>query len=92
MAGSPRFKVFDSDGEYVACCKYLMHAAVLVSVMPGGTVRDGHSKKLTLWTEGAEEVPAGESYDIATEIMEGRIEQVRVRVLDTRQNMEGTDD
>ena len=39
----------------------------------GAQVRDGHAKKFTLWTEGAEEISAGESYDEAAAVMRSRL-------------------
>lgn len=73
MAGSPQLKVFNSLGEYIGCVKHYDDAACLVgSYGAGATVRFGHSKKQTLWTEGAEEFPAGESYDRAGAIMRQR--------------------
>jgi hypothetical protein len=64
MAGTPRFKIYTPDGEYVAACKYAEESACLVAMMgDGATIRDGHSKKDIVWTEGREEQSAAESYD-----------------------------
>lgn len=73
MASSPQLKVFNSLGEYIGCVKHYEDAACLVgSYGAGATVRYGHSKKHTLWTEGAEEFRAGEAYDRAGAIMRER--------------------
>lgn len=67
MASSPQLKVFNSLGEYIGCVKHYEDAACLVgSYGPGATVRYGHSKKHTLWTEGAEEFSAGDRDRAAT--------------------------
>ena len=51
MAGSPRWKVYDSDGVYQASCKDTEAAALIVSFYgTGSTIRDGHST--VVWTEG----------------------------------------
>lgn len=63
MAGTPQFKIFSAGNEYVASIKYLEDAAAFVSIQgEGATVRNGHAKKDTLWTEGVDG-NAGESYD-----------------------------
>lgn len=64
MAGSPKWKVYDADGEYRAACKYLEEAACLVDFLgDGSTIRAGHDKRWTVWTEG-KDGKAGESYDV----------------------------
>lgn len=64
MAASPRYKVFNPEGEYVASCKHIEDAAALVANYGNGaTIRDGHSPKNAVWTEGKESQPAAESYD-----------------------------
>lgn len=73
MAASPDLKVFCPQGEYVAACKRYEDAACLASFYgDGATIRLGHAKRLTLWTEGAEEFGAGESYDRAANVMADR--------------------
>lgn len=53
MAQTPRFKIYSAAGEYLACFKYLAHAAVLTaSLGTGSTIRDGHGKNAVIWTEG----------------------------------------
>ena len=69
MAGSPQFKVYSSANEYVGSIKYLEDAAAFVSIQgEGATVRNGHAKKHSLWTEGVDG-NAGESYDEAAVTM-----------------------
>lgn len=69
MAASPKWKVFDSLGEYVAAVKYPEHAAMLVAVLGRGSeVRVGHSKRFTVWIEGTDG-DAGESYDATAQVL-----------------------
>jgi hypothetical protein len=76
MAAAPQFKIYKADGEYVAACKYAEDAAALVAVLgTGTTIRLGH--RFVVWTEGAEAIPAGESYDtVAATIAEREREQL----------------
>jgi hypothetical protein len=54
MAGTPRYKIRNPQGEYVASCKHLEDASVLVAALGDGTkVYEGAvSKHSLLWTEG----------------------------------------
>lgn len=62
MAGSPRWKVYNRDGEYTASFKALEDAAVLIAVYgDGSSIKLRHVK--TVWFEGAEKFSAGDSYD-----------------------------
>ncbi len=64
MASTPRFKIFDRDGEYQAATKRPEEAAAVVSLLgEGATIRNGHANNRTVWREGSEAQPAGESYD-----------------------------
>ncbi len=65
MARTPRFKVYDDCNRYVAACHFVEDAAMIVAGngTNGFTIRAGHSRINTLWTEGEEEHPASESYD-----------------------------
>jgi hypothetical protein len=73
MANAPRIKVYNPEDEYVAAFKHHEDAAMFVACAGDGyTIRDGHSKRHILWTEGAESQPAGESYDAAADIMRTR--------------------
>jgi hypothetical protein len=74
MASSPTLKVYDAAGEYIASVKYAEHAAVLVSVLgAGATIRQGHARRMTLWTEGHELQPAAESYDFVANLVYERM-------------------
>lgn len=73
MAGAPHLKIFNPSGEYIGCVKHYEDAACLVSSYGNGAqVRFGHSKRCTLWSEGSEAFPAGESYDRAAMVMRER--------------------
>lgn len=71
MAASPRWKIYNALGRYVGCMKDLEDCAKVVAGMEDWTIRDGHKK--IVWTEGSEEVWAGESYDRLSEIVWTRI-------------------
>ena len=77
MAAAPRWKVYSSDGEYLASCKYPLHAAMIVGAHSDGTVRDGHRAKDIVWNEGAEEFPASESWDSAEAVILRRAQSRR---------------
>lgn len=78
MAGTPEFKVYSLGGEYVACFKYPSDAAAFTSILgDGASVRSGHNKKFTVWTEGSENFRAGESYDRAGELIAERLAEFR---------------
>lgn len=71
MAASPRFKVFNADGVYVASCKFLEDAAALVAFNGAGAqIRDGHTR--IIWSEGSEMQPAAESYDYVVKMAQSR--------------------
>lgn len=58
MAASPRFKVYDRDGQYQAACKEPEAAAALLgAIYQGGTVRYGHSA--VIFTDGSSDGNAG---------------------------------
>jgi hypothetical protein len=72
MAGSPILKVYSPEGEYVASCKEVIGAAVLVATYgDGSTIRLGHNKKSTLYTQGVDG-DASQSYDTTGELMASR--------------------
>lgn len=80
MAATPEYKVYNAQKEYVAACKYALDAAILVSnYNDGATIRHGHSLKGIVWTEGAEDQPAGESYDHVADVIHARITEWRAR-------------
>ena len=84
MGASPIWKVYNDQDEYIASTKYVEDAAVLISANMGGTIRNGHAKANILWTEGAEDFPAGESYDGVAQVVHQRIqERVRKNKKDT---------
>jgi hypothetical protein len=67
MGASPDWKVYSEGGEYVAACKYPEDAAMIITGRMGGTIRWGHSNRRTVWREGHEAQPAGESFDLVAE-------------------------
>jgi hypothetical protein len=72
MAAAPKFKVYSSEGEYVAACKYVEEAAAIVAMRgEGWTIRAGH--RYIVWHEGHEADEAGNSYDFVAETVWGRI-------------------
>lgn len=76
MAASPSWKVYNAAKEYRAACKAIEEAAVLVAFLgDGATIRCEHS--LVVWTEGAEDQSAGESYDHVAEVASRRLEERR---------------
>ena len=78
MAATPRWKVYNADGEYIAATKHVEDAAALVALNGNGsTIRDGHSKKDIRWMEGTETFPAGESYDRVAISIFNRCEAIR---------------
>ena len=72
MAATPKFKVYDAAGAYQAACKEPEAAAAVVSLYgSGSTIRLGHAKRDTVWTEGVDG-DAGDSYDDVAERVLGR--------------------
>jgi hypothetical protein len=68
MAASPEWKVYDAQGNYQAATKQIEAAAALMGFYgDGATIRYAHAARCIVWTEGAEEVSATESYDIVAE-------------------------
>lgn len=75
MAASPRWKIFDSDGEYQASVKDVALAAMIVTFLGNGAqIRDGH--KHIVWTEGQEDQPAGENYDYTEIVIYARTDAI----------------
>ena len=71
MAATPQFKVYASDGRYMAATKEPEAAAAIVGFYgDGSTIRWGHSK--IVWTEGTDGT-ACESYDQVAETVYSRI-------------------
>ena len=80
MGAAPPLKIYTATGDYIGSLWYLHDAACLVGFHgEGATVRLGHRVKDTLWTEGAEEVLASDSYDAAVEIMMARRDAQRAQ-------------
>ena len=69
MASALVWKVYRGR-ELVASTRYAEEAAAIVALTGTGVVkRDGR----TVWYEGREAQPAGESYDYATAVMHQRV-------------------
>jgi hypothetical protein len=76
MAATPRWKIYNPEGEYVAACKYGEDAACLMAFLgEGATIRDGHST--VVWNEGREACSAGESYDFVANTIISRANGTR---------------
>lgn len=73
MAASPPYKVYNPQGDYIASCKHAEDAACLAGLNGNGS-KIKYERAFILWTEGSEEIPAGESYDRAAKIMHARLE------------------
>lgn len=66
MAATPRLKVYNPQGEYIASCKHGEDAAAIVgNYGHGAKIKDRNGK--VLWHEGYEEQSAAESYDYVAE-------------------------
>jgi len=66
MAATPRLKVHNPSGEYIASCKHYEDAACLVASYGDGAFvkhADLSRRNDVIWREGAERIAAGESYD-----------------------------
>jgi hypothetical protein len=70
MAASPRWKVYTYDDRYIASTVDPLYAAMIVAGIGdvGTTIRDGHSKRAIVYTEGGvladgSLARASESYD-----------------------------
>jgi hypothetical protein len=79
MAASPRYKVY-ANGKYQAACHEIEAAAALAAFYgKGAEIRAEHSSGWTLWTEGAEKQPAGESYDYVAQVCTKRLQYRQVQ-------------
>ncbi len=82
MASSPKFKLYTAGNVYLGCLKHLEDCAAVIANQVGGTIRCGHTKKSTIWTEGVDG-RAGDSYDevarIGYERVEAMAEAVRAK-------------
>jgi hypothetical protein len=77
MAQSPKLKIY-RNGKYIAACKHTEDAAAICGMTEGTQVRYGHSGPI-IFTEGKEEVWAGDSWDGAAIIMEQRIAKFLIK-------------
>jgi hypothetical protein len=74
MAGSPRFKVHNPQGEYVASCKQIEDAAMICGGYgDGAKIKDKFYG--LVWHEGHEATEASESYDTVATVVFQRIEE-----------------
>lgn len=77
MAASPRFKLFNPEGEYVASFKHAEDAACLLALYGEGAILRWRDRRLVLWREGKETQPAGESYDHVADVVHRRLDEAR---------------
>ena len=71
MAATPKYKVYNPSGAYVASCKHAEDAAAIVNLYGNGAqIRIGHSR--VVWHEGHEKETAGNSYDIVAQTVHER--------------------
>lgn len=83
MAASPRWKIFDREGEYQASVKDVMLAAMIVAFLgDGAQIRDGH--KIVVWQEGGESQSAGENYDHTESVIYERADALWKKVHDAQ--------
>lgn len=62
MSGTPRFKLYDGDGRYLAATKHVEDAAILLGAWGSGTIRDGDWSRRIVFTQDTD-CDAAESYD-----------------------------
>ena len=80
MAGSPRFKVFNPAGEYIASTKHVEDAAAIIAGCYGEGAKIKDSGRI-VWHEGHEDCPAFESYDRVAEVVWARIRATNQKAL-----------
>jgi hypothetical protein len=71
MAGTPKFKISDQFGTYVAATVDATLAAAVVALLGEGAKVKVYGR--IVWREGFEAISAQESYDVAAETMDARI-------------------
>ena len=72
MAGAPKSKFFDAAGKYMGSTKeYVIAAFAMEAYGNEATIRLGHNKRDTVWTEGVDG-KAEDSYDAVAEAIHGR--------------------
>lgn len=75
MSGTPRFKLYDPQGLYVAAFKFPEDAAALLGVYGAGSkLRDRWSGSRVVWREGEELTGAADSYDTVAQIVWQRVD------------------
>ncbi len=89
--GSPRWKVHDENGQYVAACKLVEDAAaVLGGHLPGSCIRDGWAKNRVVWREGEDaDGYASDSYDEVAETVERRAREIRAEIRQADEKRKG---
>jgi len=81
MAASLRIKVYTQSNVYVAACRHPEEAACLAAMLgDGATLRDGHAKRDTFWTEGPA-TRAGDSYDRVADALQTHRDQVAAKLV-----------
>ena len=73
MAASPCWKVFNPQGEYVASCKHVEDAAMIVGSYGEGA-RISYQRRFTVWHEGHEHQAAADSWDYVAQVVHERFE------------------
>ena len=80
MGQTPKLKVFNARGEYVAAVKFPEDgAAILAAYGPGSTLRLGHAKETTLYTDGLDG-DAGQSYDDVAAFVNAKLNALAAQV------------
>ncbi len=74
---TPQWKIFTAAGVYMGSLHDATDAAILIANYDGGSVRYGHEKKDTVWTQGVDG-DAGESFDTAVELMLERLSKIGI--------------
>ena len=77
-------KLYDQSGTFIASFRHAEDAALVATNYGGSTIRDGHQKKRTLWTEGNEVTTGSESADQCARIIYDRLDAMRLE--DDRRN------
>ena len=78
MAHTNWLKLYDRGNKFIASFRHAEDAALVATNYGGSTIRDGHQKKRTLWTEGSEITTGGESADECTRIIYARLEAMHI--------------
>ena len=73
---TPQWKVITAEGVYMGSLHDATDAAVVIANYAGGSVRYGHDKADTVWTQDVDG-DAGESFDGAVELMFERFSAIR---------------